>query len=413
MTSARLPDFESAADHTLTLQKWQEIGLPLSMPVKQKGGRLSKHNDILNTRATPATSVFEPAYDNTEKPAHDSNAMRWKFRGPWIAGKTEGDFIQYLEKHVRQRKLDFRTFVRHRLAHTRTLRQIRIAQENGEVMDIQVNVTEQDVDLYLKELRQDQEQLQKLIEEFLDLPMASDPNLKKSTSSKEGTSLKESTSSKENTSVFMMDSDKGPPRTHLAAGLSYLRTASHMMNHPVLGPMEEEPPVQARILRPQRSHARLQYPCALLGVGGVAADDDTKHTTYRSPTENRGVERFDAATEGGTKVWVRPDRASVDSHGRLRVHVVRAGAEDLATYEGIVPEQTPSPSRRRDYGTIMPKLEFRRTTSSKASQYGLGEVGDALAGQASRRIQPLDTGSDRSQKSTQRFMDLVPESGNR
>ncbi|KAI4254946.1 MAG: hypothetical protein LQ352_002808 [Teloschistes flavicans] len=366
-----IAEFESAADHTLTLQKWQEIGLPLSMPVKQKGAYVGRER--LNTRTTTATSVFEPAYDNTEKSAHDSHAMRWKFKGPWLAGKTAGDFNQYVEKHVRQRKLDFRNFVRDRMVHTRTLRQTRIAQENGDVMDIQVNVTEQDVDLYLKQLRQDQEQLQKLIEEFLDLPVASDPDVSVGTF------------------VVLMDSDKGPPKSHLAAGLSYLRTASHMTNHPVLGPMKEEPPTQARILRPQVTNGYINHPNALLGVGGVAANDGTKQTTYKSSTEVSGLQRFDASIEGGAKIWVRPDRASVDSHGRLQLHVVRVGPDDLAIFEGIMPEAGESYTRHyggKNYSTTMPKLDtFIPKKGSKASTYGLG---DAVADRTSSRAPSLN-----------------------
>lgn len=208
-----ITDFESAADHTLTLQKWQEIGLPVSMPVKQKGAFVSAEN--LNTRYTPPTSVFEDTFDNTESTASESNAQRWKFKGPWLAGKTEGEFEQYLEKHVKRRKLEFRCFVRDRLAKERAFDQRRKAQESGEIFYGRVEVSEKDIDLYLKQLRRgDEVRLDMLVEEFLDLPIAADTN------------------ASEGTFAVMMDSDKGPPSTHLSAGLGYLRTGSHMTNHP-------------------------------------------------------------------------------------------------------------------------------------------------------------------------------------
>ncbi|KAL8689579.1 MAG: hypothetical protein Q9218_004783 [Villophora microphyllina] len=377
-----IADFESASDHTLTLQKWQEIGLPLSIPIKVKGAFVS--NQGLNTRTTAATSVFEPAYDNTEKSAIDSNAMRWKFKGPWLAGKTEGDFNEYVKRHVRQRKLDFRNFLRDRLVDARTVRQRRIIQENGESTDGRVDVTEQDIDLYLKQLRQDEEQLQKLVEEFLDLPVASDPI------------------ATEGASTVMMDSEKGPPQTHLSAGLSYLRTASHMTNHPVLGPMEEEPPLQARILRPQVTNQYKKGDFALLGIGGVVANDSTKTTGFMSQHEVRGIQRFDAETEGGAKVWVRPDRASVDPHGRLMLHVLRAGDHEKAIYEGVVPEagayrRAPVQSRME----TMPKLDS--FTSGKRLAYRLG---NQAASQTPSRAQPLDVPKG-SRNSSQDLLNLL------
>ncbi|KAL8699092.1 MAG: hypothetical protein Q9201_006198 [Fulgogasparrea decipioides] len=386
-----ITDFESAADHTLTLQKWQEIGLPLSMPVKQKGAFVSTQN--LNTRSTRPTSVFETTYDNTEKSGSESNAMRWKFKGPWLAGKTEGDFNEYVEKHVKQRKLEFRNFVRDRLVNDRTLAQRRIAQENGEISEGQVDVTEQDVDLFVKQLRQDEVRLHMLVEEFLDLPVAADPK------------------QSEGTFAVMMDSDKGPPKTHLSAGLSYLRTASHMTNHPVLGPMEEEPPVQARILRPQVTNMYIRYHCALLGIGGVAADDVTKRTAWKASdhSEVPGIQRFDAETEGGAKIWVRPDRASVDAHGRLKLHVLRAGSYDQAIYEGVVPKADVGSNRLPNHSS-MPNLDTLRSSRTRTRPvYGL--EGDAQ-GQSAQRATPFNVPKG-SQNSRQAVLDLLDSAGNR
>ncbi|KAL8733285.1 MAG: hypothetical protein Q9181_003641 [Wetmoreana brouardii] len=384
-----ITDFESAADHTLTLQKWQEIGLPLSMPVKQKGPFPSTQN--LNTRSTRPTSVFETAYDNTEKSESESDAMRWKFKGPWLAGKTEGGFNEYVEKNVKQRKLEFRNFVRDRLVNDRTLAQRRIAQENGEASEGQVDVTEQDVDLFVKQLRQDEVRLQMLVEEFLDLPVAADPK------------------QSEGNFAVMMDSDKGPPKTHLSAGLSYLRTASHMTNHPVLGPREEEPPVQARILRPQVTNSYIRYYCALLGVGGVAADDVTKRTAYISNSEVPGIQRFDAETEGGAKIWVRPDRASVDAHGRLKLHVLRAEPYEQAIYEGVVPEPNVGSSRLPN-NSSMPALDSPRSSGTrKSSVYGFEEHARS---QRPQRATPLDVPKG-SQNSQEAVLDLLVPAGNR
>lgn len=364
-----ITDFESAADHTLTLQKWQEIGLPISMPVKQRSAFVS--NSTLNTRATPPTSVFESTYDNTERSDDQGDVRRWKFKGPWLAGKTEGDFDLYLEKHIKQRKLEFRNFLHGRLVKERRLDQRRKAQESGDEFDGQVEVTEDDIDLYLKQLRHDEVRLYMLVEDFLDLPVSVDPQ------------------QADATFVVMMDSDQGPPKTHLSAGLSYLRTASHMTNHPVLGPMEEEPPVQARILRPQFTNAVVKHYCALLGVGGVAADDGTVRTSFKVAREKTGIQRFDAETEGGAKLWVLPDRASIDAHGRLKLHTLRVTQADEAIYQNVVPEPVAGKQVPLNPGfSTMPPLDSSRPSKlDNSPAYGL-RFGDS--NQNSKTASPLD-----------------------
>ncbi|KAL8947795.1 MAG: hypothetical protein Q9222_005965 [Ikaeria aurantiellina] len=381
-----ITDFESAADHALTLQKWQEIGLPLSMPVKSSG----PHSTIeyLNTRITAPTSVFEPAFDNTERKNEDSNTRRWKFIGPWLAGKTEGDFDRYRECSVKPRQLEFKHFVRNKLKRQRRIEEQRIAQETGEHSLGATEILEKDVDLYFKELRRDEARLHMLIEEFLDLPVAQDP------------------ARSDGTSVVMMDSDRGPPKTHLSAGLSYLRTASHMTNHPVLGPMKEDPPIQARVLRPQTTNQVISHNSALLGVGGVAADDWTKRTTWKSTNEKSGIKSFDPDIEGGAKIWVRPDRASIDTRGRIKMHVLRVDSQDEVIYEGNVVQ----PPTRRSSAPIdtdfksMPKLDsFRFSDASKDYSYGLSSDG---TNQQTQRAAPLKVSRDTT-NSRQSLLDLL------
>lgn len=347
--------------------------MPISMPVKQRSAFVS--NSTLNTRATPPTSVFESTYDNTERSDDQGDVRRWKFKGPWLAGKTEGDFDLYLEKHIKQRKLEFRNFLHGRLVKERRLDQRRRAQESGDEFDGQVEVTENDIDLYLKQLRHDEVRLYMLVEDFLDLPISVDPQ------------------QADATFVVMMDSDQGPPKTHLSAGLSYLRTASHMTNHPVLGPMEEEPPVQARILRPQFTNAVVKHYCALLGVGGVAADDGTVRTSFKVAREKTGIQRFDAETEGGAKLWVLPDRASIDAHGRLKLHTLRVTQADEAIYQNVVPEPVAGKQVPLNPGfSTMPPLDSSRPSKlGNSPAYGL-RFGDS--NQNSKTASPLDIPKD-------------------
>ena len=53
------------------------------------------------------TSVFEEDRDSTEldsEYARNHVNKRWKFKGPWITGMTDGEFDKWLEKSVRKRR---------------------------------------------------------------------------------------------------------------------------------------------------------------------------------------------------------------------------------------------------------------------------------------------------------------------
>ncbi|KAI4152672.1 MAG: hypothetical protein LQ341_000667 [Variospora aurantia] len=388
-----ITDFESAADHTLTLRKWQEIGLPISMPIVQKGAFVT--GDNLNTRSVAPTSVFEEAFDNTERKTDAIKSQRWKFKGPWLAGKTEGEFDQYIDKNVKRRKLEFRNFIRDLLRREKITEGRRKAQESGEDFEGQMDVLEQDVDLYMKQLRGDEVRLQMLIEEFLDLPIAEDFD------------------TAEGNFPVLMDNDKGPPSTHLSAGLSYLRTDAHMTNHPVLGPMQEEPPIQARILRPQRSGIVL-HAKALLGIGGVAAEDSTKATSSRSRPEGRqevpGIQKLEPDIEGGAKIWIRPDRASIDVHGKPKVHILRVDPGEKIIYEGVEETEYTTSWAKTTPLRSMPQLDSLNSSKpARTSNYGLTHED---AGQSSQRATPINMPKGTT-NSTQRVLELLDSTGNR
>ena len=285
-----ITDFSSAANHVLTLRKWQELGTPLSM-AEEKPNRVSSQQPEY-----PLRSVFESKYDNTYQDDRDSSKHRWKYRGPWLAGKTEGEFRQYLEKDVKRRKLSFKRFLRERLAEENEIARRREATESGEDLKGQDSgaVSEEEIEVYVRHLRNDEHKLHKLVEEFLDLP-------------------------RDRGSAATSYDKKGPPTTHPSAGLSYLRTGSHTYNHPLLGPQEDPAPVQARVMRPQ-TVAKTKYDKALIGVGGIVAEDDR----LSFPRESTGVTGYDPDIPGGAKVYIRiPTKASVDSRGRIEMSTRR------------------------------------------------------------------------------------------
>lgn len=313
-----ITEFESAADYTITLRKWQEMNVPISVALPPR----SRINEGRSLQAKE--SVFEAPLDSTEKGNGETDQRRWKFQGPWLARKSEDNFQQYI-LHVRSRKAQFREFLRGELQPQMVEVRKRAAMALGEDLDqVSEEVSEGDIDAYIRKLRQDRKSLHQLIEKFLDLPNYYDLSgqLPKSTNS----------SAKTKEHVFM---EEGPPQTHPSAGLSYLRTASHIFNHPLLGPRNTEPPVQGRILKPQRS-ARGKDTHAMAGVAGVVAYDD--RSSFHKKTSPPGIREFDPDIPGGTKQWYHPEHASIDSRGRLNLTLKHADGDALAIYEGILPE---------------------------------------------------------------------------
>ena len=357
-----ITDFGSAADHVLTLRKWQEMGTPLSMAEdkSEKASRLPGQY---------SRSVFESKHDNTFQDHSDPNKQRWKFKGPWLAGKTEGEFREYVEKNVKSRRLDFKRFLRERLAEERTIARRREATESGEVPEgsDSVAVSEEDVEVYIKRLRKDEEKLHKFVEEYLDLPRV------------------------RGTAMTSYDK-KGPPTTHPSAGLSYLRTSSHTYNHPSLGPQEEAAPVQARVIRPQTTAANVKHDKALLGVGGVVAEDDRLAFTKGST----GLTGYEPDVPGGAKIYIQvPTKASVDPRGRIEMSTRRPRdrfSENIAKgYYHSEGAEPPPAALVAAQNREAPTLTRTKPGRSREAGYGLE---DLAASNSSGRASPFPVAED-------------------
>lgn len=318
-----ITDFDSAADHVLNLKKWQEIGLPVSKSDVIK--KLFKDSKDLGTHWS---SVFESEFDNTQRENRNSGHQRWKYRGPWIAGQTAGEFKNYTERNIKNRKTEFRQFMRERLGKRIAAADRRAAIDNGLPLPDQPPVIdEQRLDHHIKELRQEQQgRLFELIEEFLDLPSGS----KSSHGDSKGDTW--------------VSSESGPPATHPSAGLSYHRAPSHTFNHPAFGPQNEGRPIRARVLV-LRSPTDKRVPhlgkrVPHLGVGGVTV-------------EGPRIQNSDVGKDipGGPKIWVHPDQITVDPEGRIKVRTKIADPKTTAIYESSEREPqelTPDPLANAD-----------------------------------------------------------------
>lgn len=368
-----ITEFESAADLTITLRKFQELELPISK-LQRRPKRAS-----LPRALESAQSVFEKHIDNIQDIGGDSASTRWKFNGPWLLGETEQRFQDYIKKKISGRTIEFREFVREQLARQEFEDRRESARDEGEdIAQDPIKVSDQRLDGHIRYLRQNPTDLHQLIENFLDLPRAARTS---SPYSMQGILENEH------------DYDVlGPPTTHPSAGLSYLRTASRVPNHPILGPLGVKRPVQGRFLQPQansQGHKRLR---AIVGIGGVVADDSK--VTFQRDGEPPGGASFNPDIPGGGKHWYHPERAAVDSKGRIRLHIQRTEPSTLSIYHGVM-DQEPDPTyepavrgERRSYPTSSDT--WRQTSASNTQGYGL--VGGTLPNQSSSngRVQPLD-----------------------
>ena len=353
-------DFGSAADHTVTLQKWQELDVPLS---------INERNKTASRALQHARSAFDPEYDNTEIISQSRNTgferKRWKFEGPWLAGKTDGDFSAYVQKKIKKRRPDFRHYLATQLCQNKAATQQRIATEEGrdlgEQSDSKVTVSEAELKAFIRQLRSREADLHKLIEEYLDLPREKEQSLS------------------DTSSQFIK---QGPPITHPSAGLSYLRTDSFIYNHPDLGPQENRAPVQGRVIVPQKTGDRMN-PQALIGVAGVVGKDSTvpffdqKGANQKGDERAAGVNHYDPDIPGGGKLWTQPRRASIDSHGQIIFSLDRADKNALNVAKGVHSEETTlsqaaiAAIRNRE----LPDLSSDRVRSSQTSLgYGLEEL---------------------------------------
>ncbi|KAJ5341520.1 Mitochondrial ribosomal protein MRP51 [Penicillium brevicompactum] len=311
-TYEHVTDFESAADHTMTLEKFQELHMPISLPYKvhYSAKSVPKHD-----------SPFELDFDNTET-SEGVNAKRFRQTGPWLAGQTESEFLTYLDQ-VTSRKPELLQKLRTQYTAQRNAELRKQAQDNGEDISTEtVTTTDAEFDTYIRTLRKDPNALGLIIFDLLDLvPSPALP------AERVGQVFFQAPVSNMASSDY---ATSGPPKTHPSAGLSYTRSHALIHNHPEFGPQAEARPVEARILRP-KGKFKGKPGRGIGSVGGIAVDD-LNFTSFRGADHPPGLLHFDASLPGGGKYWARPIRAHVDSQGRIRIASYRASPEEMIPY---------------------------------------------------------------------------------
>ncbi|KAI0387617.1 mitochondrial ribosomal protein MRP51 [Hypomontagnella monticulosa] len=376
-----ITDFQSASDHTITLRKFQEMSLPISMPV-------ASATDLYSSSTFP-TSVFEEEADVTalsDKKKVELANKRWRFSGPWLAGMAPGDFNRFLEKEVRSKRSEFRAFLKKTLAAEMTENQARKAREAGETEPPEVSandITEGQLTNYQRELRQDRMNLYNLVSQFLDLaPVDLNTTLRHLGALQPGkpTELERGSPYGAN----------GPPITHPSAGISYLRTRNFQENHPLYGPQKHHAPIKARILKPAHlPHSAMGNPRPSIGVAGFVASLLTEDSVFNT-TKQRNASKFhkslhslELQQKGGAKLYVQPTKATVDSSGRVRVSITDTNEMSEVVQKEMVGESAVFDQAAKAVRTPEiprnPRNEPRsyghrpgNRVSSSARNYGLG-----------------------------------------
>lgn len=332
-TYEHVTDFDSAADHTITLEKFQELNLPISLP--------SRPDYSTAFARISHRSPFEAQVDNTENSAElkTVGARQFRHSGPWLAGQSELEFERYL-KDIRRKKPELlqklrELYVAKRNAERRTMRLESTTVHTANTVD---TVSDEDFTRYIKSLRADPRAMGKALYEILDLP--SPPLVP---SERISSAYFESPGTKLSSAEYAVS---GPPRTHPSAGLSYSRTASFLYNHPLYGAQASQKPVEARVLLP-RKRFRGRASKAIVGIGGIATEDIGAGSTFYDPDAPQGLGFYDSTIPGGAKYWVSPLRTSIDAAGKISLVHTRAKPSTRIAY-GVSDYKTPTPTRILD-----------------------------------------------------------------
>jgi hypothetical protein len=341
-TREHITDYDSASDLTLTLRKVHELNMPVT----------DKHKTI------ESLSVFEDKIDNTDPDRAnraDPSSTRWKFKGPWVAGMTQGDFEAYVSKELKKRKPEFMAFLReHRKQQLGGERRSAARTEGQDVSSIEdVDLTEQDMADFIKSLRQDyslSSQMAALIGRFLDLP----------------------TLHVSGTGKFLAHyeaAEKPPPTTHPSAGLTYLRSNAFLDNHPLFGPLARHAPAEARILSSPLKGGFQKGHYGKIGVAGLVANPPQDGGRIRAVPASKELDEMYAnnqksaqidekgttvglSTPGGNRIWVEPTKLTVDSRGRAQLSTINPLRAAVHVKEGNVDVDLRNVGTRSPVGTV-------------------------------------------------------------
>ena len=351
-TPEHVVDFESAADHVLTLRKYQELNLRVTLPaaktrrslqeprtspfraeldhtadqlppaLKQNGSiswldehgserkkRMPKHlqNALVkfeNERGHSETKAIQPQ-STISRPVSSEDVMRrWRYSGPYLAGLNGFEFDAFLKTITLDKRKAFRAVVKDDLREKRGQEQRMKALEEGRpevtTQDAEA-ITDEDMAEHMRYLRNEPGKFGPLIAKFFDLADGPKPTSETTDPWSYG----------RDTIAADLYKESGPPRTHPSAGLSYMKTDTLASNDPVVGPRENLPPLAARLLksRPLEHNKHKPY----VGVAGFVVPQPD------GPTLAAEQNWKWQPVKDGQKLVVRANSASVSQSGKLEI----------------------------------------------------------------------------------------------
>lgn len=365
----------------------------------ENGGEADKDNkhhdassDINKLKLGPELAMLRHNLPEEQK--------RWKSKGPWLAGMTEDEFQRYLgslrsSKH-RQGFLKFVSNVVRQ--EKRKAEEARVQQERGitdeDIAEIEAasELRAGELEAVMKTLREGEDgrigfpsPIANLLREYLDLPGFSKGKEDGQQAADRPAILQSSISQLEQ-AVRDMDIQP-PPVTHLSAGLSYIRTKAYLENHPVWGPQIHHTPVEARVVRPTIGGPNPgDKKNFFLGVGGFVTTDPAASVPNNfkdlngGPTPTENLQDVD----GGTKVWVKADRAYIDTEGRVHIQYEKAQSEAVGVKTGNIPQSRLGEVEPLDSSNF--PINRAAPGTPENSNYGTSLPGSP--GQATNRFMP-------------------------
>lgn len=364
-TPEHVADFESAADHALTLRKFQELNIPIQLQAREYPGGYrsditsthrsvfqSTHDNIStsstgsaeaasNTGVWPEIKeeeVFKQLPDRLQQMAlqvdeeakaagndqfEDSGAraleaatkargprthLRWRFSGPSLIQMSGMEFDQYIN-NLGQKEKDL---LANRIKKNILRQRLEAARDKGEMGQeiTEQSISKEEVAEYTRRLRSNPTRFGPILAEMLDLPEG--PS-KPSRDSRDPWEYGRITLA---TDAWTM---RGPPKTHPSAGLSYLKSTAFAHNHPTQGPQKYAAPVVARAVKTRNRP-----------VGG----NDINYGVAGFIVPNPGSDSMKSSDNfvpqpGGQKIPLRPIEAYVSETGTLNLRTNRVSDHEI------------------------------------------------------------------------------------
>lgn len=256
-TPEHMTTFESAHDDVITLKKWQEMDITIS-----KDAILDDYSSMKNSFAARPT-VFD---SDTE-----AESYKWRYKGPYLADMTAGEMREYITKHVKPRQAEFYKFVACKQFADQFRKQHPEAEVSLADLKVMAQKHSEELEVDVLELRANPSSLERLVYEFLDIPVQGRPH-----------------------------------RTHPSAGLYYTRSHARVYNNPESGPRSQRKSIPGRELNYNK-----ESNTKMVGLGGVVARlSKTGHGIQRSSQINRfEVHKF------------MPMKAVINPSGKIQLEV--------------------------------------------------------------------------------------------